>query len=434
MQKIEQIKNFLMRDDFSKSILVIAIILITGGAMVVYKFDPGRFTDENSHTLQIKRIFRGESNRLVKGLTTIPGYHYTLAFIGKIADPFIDYGTEQGHPRDQWLRVFQTLLVLLLPIVLFFANNKLKQDQRILLVVLSIPILSPFLFLVYTDVFSLTLLMASFVFYLYKRYDASALFLLLSLLIRQDNILWLGFLMGMLLINIFIENENKFNKKLFISFFSESISYFVVLFLFIMFYVFNGGVATGDQSRHPSMSFHFTNVYGFLMLFSFLFFPVVIAEIKKIYKVYFSNLKKMITSLVLIIFGYFVFVKTLVFDLHPYNRPELSKFIHNKILNLLQENLTFSIVGYLLIVLAIGYFLTKPFINNIYSFIIPFSLLFLSLHWLFEFRYMLISFVLTFITLKHKTKSLNYQIIYGGVLSLLIFYAIFIDKNINIFL
>lgn len=433
MQKMERVKNFLMRDDLGVSILIIALVLIVGGAMMVYKFNPGRFTDENSHTLQIKRIFRGES-RPVRHLTTIPGYHYTLAFMGKVADPFIDYGTEKGHPRDQWLRVFQAMLALFLPIILFFTNRKLNQNQKTLLVILSVPILSPLFFLVYTDVLSLILVSSAFVFCLYKRYDASALFLLLSLLIRQDNILWLGLLITLLFLDVFVENSKKINKNLFINFISKSISYFVVIFLFIMFYVFNGGVATGDQSQHPSMSFHFTNVYGFLMLFSFLFFPIAVSRIKKIYRLFFGNLKRAVISGISIFVGYFIFAQTLVLELHRYNRPELSKFIHNQVLNSLQNNFVFSIFGYLLLILAVGYFLTKPFIKKKYTLIMLFSLLFLSLHWLFEFRYAIVPLILTLITVKHKTKSLNYQIIYGGVLSLIIFYIIFINKGIDVFL
>ncbi|MCK4635620.1 MAG: hypothetical protein KAT32_02055 [Candidatus Moranbacteria bacterium] len=432
MQKIEQIKKFIMRDDLEKIILVIALILITGGAMYVYKLAPGRFTDENSHTLQVKRIFRGETNRPVKQLTTIPGYHYTLAFIGKIADPFIDYKTKKGHPSDQWLRVFQVILALLLPIVLFFANKKLKQNQRTILAILSVPTLAPLFFLVYTDVWSLVLVSSAFVFYLYKRYDASALFLLLSLLVRQDNILWLGLLMTLLALDIFVENDKKINKSLLVDFISKSASYFVVMFLFVMFYVFNEGIATGDKSRHPSMSLHFGNIYGFLILFSFMFFPVVISNIKKIYNFYFRDLKRSIITLVLMFTGYFVFVRTLVLEPHVYNVK--LRFMHNWVLYYLQENLFFSIFGYSLFVLAIGYFFTKPFIKNKYSLIIPFSFLFLSLHWLFEFRYYIIPLILTFITVRHKTKSLNYQIVYGGVLSLIISYVIFVNKDINVFL
>ena len=431
MQKIEQIKKFIMRDDLGKIILVLSLILITGGAMLVYKLAPGRFTDENSHTLQIKRIFRGES-RPVRHLTTIPGYHYTLAFMGKIADPFVDYKTEKGHPRDQWLRVFQAMLALFLPIALFFANRKLKQNQRTILAILSVPTLAPLFFLVYTDVSSLVLVGSAFIFYLYKRYDASALFLLISLLVRQDNILWLGLLMTLLALDIFVENDKKINKSLFIELISKSASYLVVIFLFIMFYVFNGGIATGDKSRHPSMSFHFGNVYAFLILFSFSFFPVVISNVKKIYNFYFRDLKRSMISFILMFAGYFIFVRTLVLEPHTYNR--LLRFIHNWVLYYLQENLFFSIFGYVLLILAVGYFFTKPFIKKKYVLILPFSFLFLSLHWLFEFRYTIVPLVLTFITLKHRSKSLHYQIVYGGILSLIIFYIIFVNKDINVFL
>jgi len=395
--------------------MLIAMGIIILGGMLVFYFSPGYLADEAFHTLQIKRIYRAD-HRFVPELTTIPGYHYAMSYMSKVTSVIIDYGR---HPKTKFLRIFQTMTSLLLPLIIYGIVRELKQKREIPLVALLIPIVFPFLFLVYTDLLSMTLFLGAFLFHIKKRYDLAGLFMLLDIVVRQDNVIWLFFLITLLFYETY-QKYRKINKQFIRHFFVNGIAYCLVLFLFVGFYIFNGGVAIGDKSAHPSMRFHASNVWLFFAMFSVMFLPLIVLTAKKIWL---SFRKKWFLYVWFIIGGYFLFIQTYSVD-HPYN-ASISKFIHNNIAHHILHSTWLGIVTYGLVLLAIGYLFTQSFINKKYILVVIFGILSLALHWMIEFRYFFIPMVLLLLVLNHDKKTMNYQIIYGGVLSLMIFYYLF---------
>ncbi len=400
--------------------IVISMTLIVFCAFIIFFVGPKRFADESFHSLQIKRIYRSD-HRFVPELTNIPGYHYTMAFMGRITDPIFSYGR---HPKLDSIRLFHAILSLLLPIVLFFLIRELKQKSMIMFVVIFTPIIFPLLFLAYTDILSLTLFLCAFLFHIKKRYDLAGLFMLLDISVRQDNIIWIGFLLALLIYETY-QNHKKIDKTFITTFFSQSLSYIIVTILFTIFYVFNGGVAIGDKSAHPSMRLHLGNVYLFFTTFSFLFLPIIIGNIKKIYHV-FAQHKIYYTILILI--GYVVFTQTFVVD-HVYNHVRINFFIHNAVLQYITTYKICEALAYIGIVLAIGYFFSQSLIKKKYVIMLPFALVSLSLHWLIEPRYMIIPTVFALCTIRHQKTILRYQILYSIFFSVLLYFLIFIDTH-----
>ncbi len=392
--------------------------------ILILLINPPRKGDEGFHTLQVKRIYRADTNFFVPELTTIPGYHFTLAFISKVINPVLHF---KRHPKTRVLRFIQACLALLLPLTTFLITKELKKSRKLVLAIVLMPIIFPMLFLVYTDVFSLILFLAAFLFHIKKRYDLAALFVLLDILVRQDNVIWLVFLMTLLAYEVYQKHKSKgIDKKFIQDLFSSSGSYFMVLFLFIGFYIFNNGVAIGDKSAHPPMKFHAGNLWLFFAVFFIIFLPLIMAKLVKIIKLFRSKLTAVVP---LILFGYFLFRKTFVFT-HPYNNQLNTAYLYNAILNFIANNQFMYLVVYISIILSVGYIFVQGFIQKKYNISIIFIVLSLLLHWLISGRYYFIPLVLLFLTLDEGSRILKHQIIYSATMSIIIFYFFFFTDNV----
>jgi alpha-1,2-glucosyltransferase len=406
--------------------LIAAFLFVVIGATVLFWESPRHIVDESFHGKQIKRIYR-EDPRFVEGLTTIPGYHYALAYIGRITNPIFDYGE---HPKIREIRVFHLVFSFILPIILFFLVKKLEQNKELVFILTAMPIAFIFSLMVYTDIPSLVFFLCALFFHMKKQYGFASLFMILDIAIRQDNVIWLGFLISILLYEVY-QKYNKVNKYFVQEFLTSSLGYLIVIFIFSIFYVFNGGVAIGDKTAHPSMSFHFENIWVFFALFSFMFLPLVVFEFKNIF-VFFA--KRKVLSIFLIILGYFIFIYTFVAD-HPYNQSIWNYlhnliYLHNVVAYYTVHSLVVSIFIYTLAVFSIGYILVRGFVKRKYIIFLPFGLLSLSLHWLIEFRYSLIPMVVIFLIIHHRSVAMRYQVIYTSILSIILFYICFIYKDI----
>lgn len=400
--------------------LILAMIIIVVGGVSVYFINADRQADESFHTLQIKRIFRGD-NRFVPELTNIPGYHYTLATMSKVTNPVIDYGK---HPKTKVLRIFQAVLSLLLPVAIFLIVRELRQKKQLTLILVLVPIMFPLLFMVYTDILSLTLFLFAFLFHVKKRYDLAGFFILLDIVVRQDNVIWLGFLMILLVYDVYNKTK-KVDKKFIQDILSQGLSYIVVFVIFLMFYSFNGGVAIGNKSAHPSMKLHVDNIYLFFATFTIIFLPIIIFKLKDIWRIF---SKHWLLSIGIIIGGYFIFAHTFVVE-HPYNHTTYN-YIYNFATYYILENIFINILTYALIVLFVGYMLVQPFLYKKYILIIPFIILFLSFHWLVTFRYYFIPLVILLLVLHNDERPMKYQIAYSGLLSVVVFCCIFFTSNL----
>ncbi|KAN0004603.1 hypothetical protein ACTFIZ_010754 [Dictyostelium cf. discoideum] len=168
-------------------------------------------------------------------------------------------------------------------------QNSIKNTIILRTIHLSIfPIFYFFHFLFYTDVVSTLTIFLTLLFSLKNQFNLSSFFGLISVTIRQTNIIWVFFITINNILKLYEENKEKENKikelnliKEIIEFIKFSISnllliikkfigFIMVGILFLIFLYWNGSIVVGDKSNHES-SFHVTQLFYFsliTMLFS----------------------------------------------------------------------------------------------------------------------------------------------------------------------
>lgn len=166
---------------------------------------------------------------------------------------------------------------------------------------LTISILPPMYFfshIYYTDILSITTILLTFLYATKQKYNLSAFFGALSVLMRQTNIVWIGMIFGSKVLNkivigtlpkinstknkkksdnytildiakVVIYHLKKFDlilnqiKSIFIDF----AGYLIVLGAFIVFLLINGSIVVGDKSAHEA-SLHLPQVLLFECYFN----------------------------------------------------------------------------------------------------------------------------------------------------------------------
>lgn len=161
---------------------------------------------------------------------------------------------------------------------------------------LTISILPPMYFfshIYYTDILSITTILLTFLYATKQRYNLSAFFGALSVLMRQTNIVWIGLIFGTKVLNKIVigtlpkvnptKNKKKYDnytildilkvviyhlKKIDLilnqikSIFIDFTGYIIVLGAFIVFLLINGSIVVGDKSAHEA-SLHLPQVLLF---------------------------------------------------------------------------------------------------------------------------------------------------------------------------
>jgi len=219
---------------------------------------------------------------------------------------------------------------------------------------------------------------------------------ILSLFIRQNNIVWLAFMC------VFIHFE-KYNFEFSVKIFQKSIRdywiFIIGFILFIIFLIINKGVAIGEKLMHPSFLFRTGNIFFMMFLFFFLFLPLNISNFQKIIQ----HIKKNKKFIIIIAIVFSIYMLTFVND-HPYNYYLPRYFIRNRIL--LYFNSTFVLKTLFFIPIAYSMFsisVTKLHRKSFYI-LYPTTLIFLLPSWLIEQRYYLIPFTLFILFKKEESK------------------------------
>jgi len=238
-----------------------------------------------------------------------------------------------------------------------------------------------------------------------------------SLFVRQNNIVWLGFMCAF----ICYEKYNvKFDLQTLKHYIKDCLAFIIGFAIFTVFIIVNKGIAVGDKGMHPAYSLHLGNIFFMLFLFFFLFFPLNISNFSKITRFLKGN--KNIGLLIMVVFLVYQFTFS---NTHPFNQEKYNFFLRNKILiyfssTTLLKILFFIPVAYSLLSIKVTELSKKPF-----YLIYPFTILYLIPSWLIEQRYYLIPFTLFMLFKKEQTKLVTYSTITIYVLSsAILFYGI----------
>lgn len=360
---------------FILSIHLVAFFLIRNSRLII---------DEGYHYDQIMRFVRHDWS-LTEGLSIIPGYHFLLSLI-----------LQAIGSTDISIMRFVSFVFSLLSILVFFtiAWSIEKKSATIRTIQYSFfPLMFPFFPLLYTDIFSVFVILTVLFMVLKKRYHLAGFIGTLSLLFRQNNIAWLLFLHGLFYLQEYgFQVKNFFSRK----FISNSAFFIIGYILFLVFTLVNKGFATGGKLWQPVSFFHFTNIYFILFLFFFLFLPANLANFAKIVKVI-AREKKILLTLPLLT----LFIVVTLTNNHPWNQYQ--HFLRNKLLIFFTNDLYLKTVFAIFVIHTLLSLCETKMMSKSYYLLYPVTVLSLLPIWLVEGRYYFIPF--TFFLLFRKQEK-----------------------------
>ena len=370
----------------SKRILLFLLIPVVHAVFFYFIYDFKIIQDEYFHFNQISRYLAGDYS-LNPAMTTLPGYHILVAAILKII-----HSDSLANAR------LITFVLNLSSIAAFYLTVNLLDRKSAVIKTLQFsffPLVFPYFSLVYTDIFSISMVLFSFYFILIRRYNLSGIMGIASLLVRQNNVIWLVFF----LISSYIrENGNNFHLINIFKHLKKSWLLASAVVTFVVFAVIHKGFSLGVQEMFPVKLFNMGNIYLLLFIFFVLFLPENILRLKKIS----WNLKGWRNFLILAGAGFIFFMKTMV-NTHPFNQTWW--FIHNYLIILFNSTLHWKIIYYLVIITSLVILKSTELIQKGFVILYPLVVLSLLPFWMVEYRYYMIPFTLFILFAKAQTPA-----------------------------
>lgn len=369
--------------------LILTIIVMVSAILgyIIISMNSKLHSDEVFHANQIWLFYEGQ-NSLVGNITVPPTYHFVIGKIVQLT----------GGYHDNLLRLISLCIALLtIPLVYFTAKyyDNISAWEKTLQVYFT-PLIFPYFFLLYTDIWSLCSIVATMLLALHRHFIWAGLVGGLAIVIRQDNIAWVG-LIYLFICFEFINHFNKANAaRLILNALTKGAIFNVVFIGFLVFVYINGGVAIGDADSHKLSSFNLSNLHVFLICCWALFLPTHINQIPNILPL----LRKPI-AIFLLTLGFFIYVGTLK-NIHPYNTLMHEYFLHNGLVYLLTEFPAIKVASYFLAAWAFLSLMTIDLPDWRWRWVIMLSPVAAICHPLIEPRYYIPAFFLIHV-LRKKT-------------------------------
>ncbi|XP_035782819.1 putative Dol-P-Glc:Glc(2)Man(9)GlcNAc(2)-PP-Dol alpha-1,2-glucosyltransferase [Anopheles albimanus] len=272
--------------------------------------------DEEFHLRQGDHYCRGRFQKWDPKITTFPGlYLASAAFLSPLNSCSV-YG----------LRL-TSLIAAIVNVVLMYQIRKSyiqrKSSTDLLLEVASLSLLPPLYFfahLYYTDVLSVTAVLLLVLAGERRCHSWAALWGFCAVLMRQTNIVWVGFVCGSRAIDLLLSKgslkELVLSPSRMLNFIGEILerfwAYAVVMGSFVAFLVVNGSIVIGDKSAHEA-ALHVPQLFYFTLFFamfsSSLVLPVAFDILKTAIRRWY------LTLIVCALVGVIIHFNTIV---HPY--------------------------------------------------------------------------------------------------------------------
>ncbi len=341
------------------------------------------YADELIHFAQVDMFRMGDFRVLSDYLTTIPGFHAAVA--GAMAM----LGLEGiGAAR---------VVCALFGVAAIGAFHALRQAAQpgggslATLQFAALPLLAPFFFLVYTDALSLALVLWAAAATFRARHLTSALLLLLSLGVRQNNVVWVGFLACMAVWPIWTrEGWAGWRTGVRCAW-----PYLVPLLAFAGFWFWNGSISMSptQAAMHPDLSLHAGNVFCLLLVLGVLLPLQAIAGLAEFGR----RVVRRPPWLVLPVATFAAFWFGFAAD-HPANAIMADVFLRNRLLTAITADPSLRAWVGVLIAVSVAAFSTLRLQPRGAWWLVPFSVVFLAGSWLIEQRYVLLplAFLLAF--------------------------------------
>jgi alpha-1,2-glucosyltransferase len=249
------------RLDPVRLVLTAAVIVGTTLFAVAEMRPLDRHADETHHFRQITAFCNGDWS-LDPKLTTVPGAHVLTALWARATG-------DCSLAAARRVNIVFGLLSVAAFLYAALATPTTRPLARTLQYFL-LPILLPYHFLVYTDSVALLALLIAVGLLLRGRHVAAGLVGVLSLFLRQTNIVWLAFIAGYILLEQGWEGPKAYLRRAW--------PCVVGAVGFGVFVIWNGGVALGDARAHRA-GVSLGNVFFLLMLLAVLFLPRNLARL-----------------------------------------------------------------------------------------------------------------------------------------------------------
>ncbi|OLY84482.1 Dol-P-Glc:Glc(2)Man(9)GlcNAc(2)-PP-Dol alpha-1,2-glucosyltransferase [Smittium mucronatum] len=301
-------------DNTSK--LAFAIYSIVGLAILIRtnKLVPLPYMDEIFHVGQVQAYCRGDYFSYDPKLTTPPGlYIVSLVFV-KVSQ-FLGL-TDTNGCSVKALRTYNYILSLALFFVLHSLISTLNKNKShawkalTTITLMFFPVSFFFNQLYYTEVASLLSVLLGYKFALDKKYWLSSFIFLISLSMRQTNVIYAAMVMGYSVLqelntlssptNQAIINQPAYSTRTLDSFLTQfkvvliatlsnlpnlliTLSGYLVVFSSFAYFLYsNGGIVLGDKSNHVA-TLHFPQMYYLIMFLAGMCFPAISHIVDPIY-------------------------------------------------------------------------------------------------------------------------------------------------------
>ena len=347
----------------------------------------GLVSDEWIHFPQLSRMRAGDWLGIDPSLTMLTGYHGLVALAMKAL----------GAESLGAARCLSALCGVLAVWTFHGARRAATGDDSVFPAQQFAlwPVLLCFVFLVYTDVLALALVFGAWWLALRNRHVPAAIVLLASLLVRQNNVIWAGFVAAFALWEaVRWQPWRDWRASLRIA-----LPYLAVAAAFLAYWVINGRISVSETQSHahPDVSFHVGNVY-FALAIAAATMPLQIALGLKRFA---EKARARPVWWLLPVASLAVFFALFAAD-HPYNRVVPQFNVRNAFLLYLQAhpvaNAAFGIVATLAACGLAGSQAPRAWI------VLPFAALALCAAWLIEPRYAMVPIAL-FLALRRQESA-----------------------------
>jgi alpha-1,2-glucosyltransferase len=278
---------------------------------------PHLLADETYYGPQVRLFMEGRFE-LVPGITMIPAYHLVVASIAQIFGPY----------SDRLARATSFLGTILFVVAAWRLASEWCPDAKPTRVVQAVfqPLLFPYLFLIYTEAWSLAALAAMLVALARRRFWIAAGAGAIGVLIRQDFVIWVAMAFTMATVGGLASFDLRKSWRGLIKSAVEASPLLLVLLGFAGFVAWNGGVALGDRASHQS-GMNVTNLYFMLICGWVVFLPVAVDCLPEI-----RDLVRQ-PRVALALAAAFALYMATYSNLHIYNQEHLRFFVHNEVLH-----------------------------------------------------------------------------------------------------
>jgi len=372
-----------LRMDFVVIALVFSV-LISGYLLIR---DKGDYVDESAHYKRIMAIKGGDSV-FSNEVDVIPGFHLLYASISRI----FDFSSMPSF------RLLTTVFSALSVTVLYLTAKVIDTDSSHIRTVqfLLFPTFFPFFFLVYTDMLSLFLVLASFYLAVREKYAFSGVFGILSMFVRQNNVIAVMFICAYLLWD---EPNLRLDARTF-RVMLRKIGVFVVgLLMLAVFFYFNGGIrVTGFIPNNAAeMTLSMGNVYFALLLFFVIFLPLNISNFGRVRQILG---KKHLVYLLLLAFP--LYILTLGMD-HPVNSSP-DYILQDFFIFFIKRSIIVKLMVFLSVAYSVISLVVTPLVRRVFYAAYPMSFIYLATLWIITPRYSIIPF--SFFLMFRKAESI----------------------------